>query len=116
MTQQDATAISGYHAHVYYDPADRAPAERLREAIEERFEVRMGRWHDRPIGPHPQASYQVAFGTELFESLVPWLILNRGNLTVLLHPLTGDDLADHRDFATWLGPSDQLDLSIFNSR
>ena len=104
--------ISGYHAHVYYDPSDRAPAERLRAAIEERFDVQLGRWHDRPIGPHPQASYQVAFEPALFESLVPWLALNRDGLTIFLHPLTGDDLADHRDYAMWLGPSDRLDLSV----
>ena len=104
--------ITGYHAHVYYDPADRAPAERLREAIGARFEVQLGRWHDKPIGPHPQASYQVAFAPALFESLVPWLALNREGLVVFLHPLTGDDVADHSDHAMWLGPSDEIDLSV----
>lgn len=110
MSETDV--ITGYHAHVYYDPADRSGAERLRAAIDERFEVALGRWHDKPIGPHPQASYQIAFAPELFHALVPWLALNRGDLTVFLHPLTGDDLADHRDYAIWLGESDVLDLSV----
>ncbi len=30
---------------------------------------------------------------------------------ILVHPLTGNDLADHRDFAMWLGDSATLDLS-----
>ena len=34
----------------------------------------------------------------------------RAGLTVLVHPLTGDDLADHRDHALWLGDSRPLDL------
>jgi len=29
----------------------------------------------------------------------PWLMLDRGPLGVLVHPETGDNLADHRDQA-----------------
>jgi aromatic ring-cleaving dioxygenase len=34
---------------------------------------------------------------------VPWLMLNRDGLDVLVHPLAGDSLADHTRFAMWLG-------------
>jgi aromatic ring-cleaving dioxygenase len=37
-------------------------------------------------------------------------MLNRGPLDVLVHPETGDDLADHRDHAMWLG--DRLPLRL----
>ena len=37
---------------------------------------------------------------------------HRGDLTVLVHPNTGQELEDHRDRAIWLGPSETLDLSI----
>jgi DOPA 4,5-dioxygenase len=30
-------------------------------------------------------------------------MLNREELNVLVHPLTGDSLADHTRFALWLG-------------
>ena len=103
--------ISGYHAHVYYDAESKPRAERLRAAVEEHFDVALGRWHDKPIGPHPEGSYQIAFGPELFASLLPWLMLNRDGLVVLVHALTGDDIADHRDYAIWLGRSAELDLS-----
>jgi aromatic ring-cleaving dioxygenase len=105
-------AITDYHAHVYYDAASKATAAALRDTIAARFTVKLGRWHDDPVGPHPTGSYQIAFDPELFATLVPWLMLNRAGLTVLVHPNTGEDLADHRDRALWLGESRALDLSV----
>jgi aromatic ring-cleaving dioxygenase len=75
----------------------------LRAAIAERFSARLGSWHDEPVGPHPAAMYQVAFGTEELASLVPWLMLNGDRLNLLVHPLTDDSVADHTRFAAWLG-------------
>jgi len=106
----DIAAITGYHAHVYYDAASKQKAARLRAALDGAFDVKLGRWHDRPIGPHPRGSYQIAFAPELFGALVPWLALNRDGLTVFIHPETGDDVPDHRDFAIWLGQQQKLDL------
>ncbi len=110
--QQDTAKITGYHAHVYYDEQTKPIAARVRERIEERFEVRMGRWHDRPIGPHPRWSYQVAFEPALFAEIVPWLMLNRQGLTVFLHPETGEQVPDHRDHPIWFGESLEVDLSV----
>lgn len=109
---QELDAIRGYHAHVYYDADSKPAAADLREAIEARFEVRMGRWHDRPVGPHPRWSYQVAFEPPLFAEIVPWLALNRGDLVIFIHPETGDDLPDHRDRALWLGDYLELNLDV----
>jgi DOPA 4,5-dioxygenase len=106
----DVAAITGYHAHVYYDAASKETATRLRAKLEAAFDVALGRWHDRPIGPHPCGSYQVAFAPELFGVLVPWLALNRDGLTIFIHPETGDDVPDHRDYAIWLGRQRELDL------
>lgn len=105
--------IPSYHAHVYYDDASRATAARLREALAARFEVRLGRWRDAPVGPHPEPMYQVAFDAEAFPDVVPWLMLNRRGLTVFVHPETGDDLADHRDHALWMGRMLPLALEAF---
>jgi aromatic ring-cleaving dioxygenase len=99
----DPERIQGYHAHIYYDPAARERAERLRRGIGEHFSARLGNWHDEPVGPHPVAMYQVAFDAAEFPRLVPWLMLNRGDLDVLVHPLSGDSVADHTRYAMWLG-------------
>ncbi len=110
MSAIETDAIRDYHAHVYYDAATKETARRLRERVAARFEVAMGRWHDRPVGPHPRGSYQIAFEPELFGTLVPWLALNRDGLVIFVHPNTGDDLADHDERAIWLGETVALDL------
>jgi aromatic ring-cleaving dioxygenase len=107
--------IDGYHAHLYYDTATRGSAALLRQALADRFTVELGRWHDRPIGPHPQAMYQIAFGTAEFARLVPWLMLNRAGHTVLVHPRIVDDYEDHSRFALWLGPPLPLNLEALRA-
>jgi aromatic ring-cleaving dioxygenase len=71
--------IKGYHAHVYYDPAStRDRAALLRERIATLFpDARLGSWHDQPVGPHPQAMFQVEFAAERLSSILPWLMLNQ---------------------------------------
>jgi DOPA 4,5-dioxygenase len=108
----DTSGIEGYHAHIYYDRATRPAAERLRAALGEQFTVRLGNWHDEPVGPHPSAMYQVAFAPGELPRLLPWLMLNRGVLGVLVHPLTGNDYDDHTRFALWLGAPLPLRLAV----
>ncbi|BAY90648.1 MULTISPECIES: DOPA 4,5-dioxygenase family protein [unclassified Tolypothrix] len=109
MTENNV-GITGFHAHIYFDIATREAASRVREGLGANFEVQLGRWHEKPIGPHPQSMYQVAFALDQFAKVVPWLMLHREGLDILVHPLTGDDVADHTDHSLWLG--NRLDLNI----
>jgi aromatic ring-cleaving dioxygenase len=94
--------IEGYHAHIYYDPASREAAARVRAGLAN-FNVQLGSWHDEPVGPHPKAMYQALFANDEFARVVPWLMLNRQGLTVLVHPSTGDSYGDHLERSLWLG-------------
>jgi len=98
-------SIAAYHAHIYYDPKKtRDRAGRLRERVATAFPgAKLGRWHDELVGPHTQSMYQIAFPADLVGSFLPWLMLNRDGLTVLLHPETGDDYTDHTAHACWFG-------------
>jgi DOPA 4,5-dioxygenase len=102
---QDIAAIKDYHVHVYYDPSTKPKAAQLRQWVEERFagQMRMGSWHDEEVGPHVQAMYQIAFPPELFPSLVPFIMMNRMGLTVLVHPQSGRPRDDHTVNAMWMG-------------
>ena len=103
MRNAHTATILSWHAHVYYDPATRPLAERVRAGLAARFKVQLGRWHDVAIGPHSAAMYQVAFDVTVFAELVPWLALHREGLSVLVHPNTLAPLADHLVHALWLG-------------
>jgi aromatic ring-cleaving dioxygenase len=111
-----APEIKDWHSHIYFDAASRDAAWALRERIEKAFEIQMGRFHEKPVGPHPQFSYQVHFRNDQFAPFMAWLTLNRGDLTVFTHPNTGHDLEDHRDRAIWMGQQVPLVLSIFTDR
>jgi aromatic ring-cleaving dioxygenase len=105
--------IRGWHAHVYFDAAARDRAAALRERLAAAFPAAvLGRWHDRPVGPHPGPMYQVAFGPELFPTLVPFLALHRQELTILVHPETGRPRADHLEHAMWLGAVLPLNAAV----
>ncbi len=95
--------IKGYHAHVYYDAESKPKATALREAILARFKVEPGGFSDAPQGPHPVSQFNIIFETPEFESVVPWLMLNRDGLDILVHPLTDSSYNDHTALAMWLG-------------
>ncbi len=105
--------IAGYHAHIYYDAHTIDQARALCEAARDRFAVQMGRMHEKPVGPHPCWSCQLAFEPETFTKLIPWLALNRDGLVVFVHPETGDALKDHTEHSMWMGEMMELDTSIF---
>jgi aromatic ring-cleaving dioxygenase len=112
MTPDDPDRITGYHAHVYYDPQSRAVAEQLRQEVGQRFTAVLGRWHDEAVGPHPISMYQIAFSVAEFARLVPFLMLNRGGLRILVHPESGNAYRDHAIHALWLGEPVKLKLEV----
>jgi DOPA 4,5-dioxygenase len=112
MKTLDTSSITSWHVHVYFDAASRDAAWAFRDVVTAQFgeRVELGRFHERPVGPHPRWSYQLAFAPAQFAEVVPWLALNHGELDVFVHPNTGDQLRDHRDSAVWIGRSWPLDL------
>ncbi|MBE9169335.1 DOPA 4,5-dioxygenase family protein [Pleurocapsales cyanobacterium LEGE 06147] len=115
MEFQDISLIKGYHAHVYFDEASFEQAKVLCEEAGKLFRVTVGRMHRKPVGPHPSWSCQLAFDRSEYASLLSWLTLNRKGLTILIHPLTGDDLKDHTDCASWMGEPQTLNLDVLRA-
>ena len=107
-------SIRGYHAHIYFSDATLAQAKALCQTAAQTFALVMGRVHEKPVGPHPDWSCQLAFKPELFGQLVPWLALHRSGLVVFIHPLTDNELLDHTERAMWMGQVRPLALSVLN--
>ncbi|HEX2151861.1 MAG TPA: DOPA 4,5-dioxygenase family protein [Stellaceae bacterium] len=108
--------VKGYHAHVYYNAETKPAAAKLRDAIIQRFTVEPGAFSDEPRGPHPVSQFNVIFEAPEFQNLVPWLMLNRDGLDVLVHPLTESSYDDHSKNALWLGTPVPLKLDILRPK
>ena len=106
--------IRDFHTHIYYDAEEVDEARRLAAAAQDHFRIAVGHFHLRPVGPHLRGSCQLTVPTGLFGDVAQWLALNRGQLTIFAHANTGDDIADHTQHVIWFGPSEELDLSIFD--
>lgn len=109
------SVITGYHAHVYFNADTFSEASALCDRAGELFSVSVGRKHQKPVGPHPMWSCQLAFSPEIFGKIIPWLALHRNGLTVFIHAETGDDLKDHTEHAMWMGTLETLNLDLFLS-
>ena len=94
---QQPERIAAYHAHCYDEPAEsRDPAALLRERVAALFpDARLGRWHDQPVGPHPQAMFQIAFAPDRLSAILPWLCSTAPDWPYLSILDTGNAYADH---------------------
>ncbi|WP_260580598.1 DOPA 4,5-dioxygenase family protein [Sphingopyxis sp. PET50] len=102
-----------YHAHIYYDAAERPAAAVLRDDFARDPAILfVGSMTDGGVGPHPVAQYEVHFRG----SAVPAVIaaIEATGLRALVHPLTDDDLADHTTLARWIGEPVELDVTVLD--
>ncbi|HKU14743.1 MAG TPA: DOPA 4,5-dioxygenase family protein [Steroidobacteraceae bacterium] len=107
-----------YHAHIYYEPGERAAASRLRQQLSAAMSgegarvLFVGELRDQPVGPHPKAQFEIHFREDALSRVVP--MIEASGLRALVHPLTDDDLADHTSLGHWLGEPLTLDLSVLD--
>lgn len=115
--------IKEFHFHVYFlqsNAESRAEAMALREDIlrlrsEKYFwATPLETYNDVPRGPHVVGSYEVWCPRESFSRTYSYFVQHRGDLSVLIHPLTRREVLDHTDRAAWLGKPFPLDISALN--
>lgn len=106
-----------YHAHIYFEGPTRSSAAALREEIQKNFSghVRVHNLIDEPIGPHPLPMFEVDIPAAVLPAIKTWFEQHHGAHSILIHPLTGDDLADHKDHPQWIGPVLPLDLEFLKN-
>lgn len=106
--------VSDFHAHIYFNADEVEDARALALAAQERLDLSIGHFHLRPVGPHPRGSCQLTVMPQDFGAFASWMALNRGRFTIFAHASTGDDKADHTNHVIWFGPSEPLNVSIFD--
>ena len=72
-------------------------------------------FHTSPIGPHPVGSFEVWVPIEYLPEFMSFAMYNRGDLTVLVHPLGRTEIRDHSIDAMWLGGSYPLGIININT-
>ena len=115
MSDRDAP----FHAHVYYTHETRDAARALHNRLASPTAADfgggvlfVGEMRDRKVGPHPEPQFEVHFLKADLQRILP--VLEASGLTVLVHPLTDDDLADHTTLAHWIGSPLPLDLTTLD--
>eukprot|EP00128_Syssomonas_multiformis_P012800 Colp12_sorted_trinity150504_noHs@13234 len=133
---EDLGRIKEWHFHVYFDTETRDQALKFRSLLLE--EVRQGNmflvfngvtaethprlsalnteripnFNEKPVGPHPVCSWENWVPQESLAKALSFFTLNRGDLTVFIHPLTRYELKDHTHRAFWLGKEYSLKLDV----
>ncbi len=115
MAKRPENIFERYHAHIYFDAGSESQARDLCLGAWQHCHVGLGRFHKKPVGPHPKWSCQLSFDADEFDRLIPWLDERRQGLDVLVHPLTGDALAEHTEHARWLGNEVELNVELFRN-
>ena len=112
--QVDRQKIQEYHMHVYYSAGTRDHAVRFRDLLTSlgNGRLRVYSLSDGPRGPHVEPMFGVDIPAAHIAEILEFAMINHGPLSILLHPVTGNDLLDHTHHAFWLGPPRPLDLSI----
>ncbi|NKC00335.1 MAG: 4,5-dioxygenase [Pseudomonadales bacterium] len=115
MNLEPIHGFDAYHAHVYFGASTSGAAQKLCERAGKTFDLTVGRHHEKPVGPHPEWSCQLAFQVEIRDALIQWLDDKRRGLTVFIHGLSGNDLDDHTKHVIWLGAPVALNLKVFEN-
>lgn len=115
MSDQDAP----FHAHVYYTHETRVAAHALHGGLLSAVGAHgplgplfVGQMRDRKVRPYPEPQFELHFLRASLQRILP--VFKMSGLTVLVHPLTNDDLADHTTLAQWIGSPLPLDLTTLD--
>ena len=113
-TMATSPSFKVFHAHVYYEDSTRASADSLRNHL---IEISRGRLEiytlsDGPRGPHVTPMFGVDIPAEALPEVLGVLMTRHGPHSVLIHPVTSNELLAHTHHALWLGQPQPLNLAV----
>ncbi|TAL38010.1 MAG: hypothetical protein EPN97_04380 [Alphaproteobacteria bacterium] len=107
--------VTAYHVHIYFEPGKEADAIETAKQLDERFPGAVEGIHRVGlVGPHAQKNIGMTIDADSFGEIVGWLQMNRkADLSILVHPRTGDEWRDHIDCPLWLGKPVPFNMDFF---
>ncbi len=113
--------FNSFHSHVYYTTETKQQAFELYQKIAEHFLkdgsfVEMKPLIDRCLGPHTLWMFEFNFNADLFSHAFSFLCEHRNGLSVLIHPISGNEILDHTDYAMFLGRKESLNIGVLKSK
>ncbi|MGF1719343.1 DOPA 4,5-dioxygenase family protein [Vibrio kyushuensis] len=102
-----------FHAHVYFPLKNIKQAEQLKELItaERRDVLQVFPLNMGLVGPHKMPMFEIHFANDE-RNFIKWLDEFRGEMAVLIHPVSEEELLDHTERAIWLG----RELGVFEDK
>jgi len=108
-----------YHFHTYFHQNNRNECKNVQELYNKitkfrdngYFTIVPGRLNMDPVGPHAIGSFETWVPIEYFAKTYDFFLKNRGEFSVLIHPLTINELNDHTSDVAWIGFPVPLDIS-----
>jgi len=67
----------------------------------------------RAAGPFTTAQWALFFLAEDYSEIALWFMQNRDDFDIMIHPNSGYELEDHKDWPLWAGRMWPMDYSIF---
>eukprot|EP00518_Triparma_eleuthera_P005634 CAMPEP_0182453740 /NCGR_PEP_ID=MMETSP1319-20130603/675_1 /TAXON_ID=172717 /ORGANISM="Bolidomonas pacifica, Strain RCC208" /LENGTH=206 /DNA_ID=CAMNT_0024651695 /DNA_START=171 /DNA_END=791 /DNA_ORIENTATION=- len=135
----ESDEIKEYHFHVYFwpkNPVSVADALRLRDNLVSSVsrgdfvavcegvnstvlpglaeDARVPSIDYEPMGPHPVGNYEIWVPQEYLGKVTSFMMLNRGENTLLFHPKSYHCVEDHTGRVMWMGVPFNLDRSALN--
>ncbi|XP_054160319.1 uncharacterized protein LOC128958482 [Oppia nitens] len=116
----DPSLVTGYHFHTYFfqdNPVSYKSALNFRRQTHEQSVngtlkgCRLNHFNTVPRGPHPIGSFETCCNASTFANGMSWFMKNRGNHSVLIHPLTRYEVVDHTRDVLFLGSPLFIDLT-----
>ena len=111
---QEVNKFNYYHGHFYFTAETALSAEIIRQkmALELPQLLNLFPLLPRAVGPHPMPMFEFHFRGSDLELIKSWLVKNRSQHSVFIHPLSGDEINDHTRYAEFIGEALPLNISI----
>ena len=108
------SSIREYDAHIYFTSETQPSAEKVQLSMLSEFadgSIQISPLVHTPVGPHPLPMFEAHFKKTSLDHIVQWIEKNRNGHSVLVHPVTENELKDHTESARWFGNPVSLDLN-----